>query len=124
MRFEQDNSALVCFHEGERLRIEPWGQDSLRVRSTMQRDFSGDAWALTEPVDALRTRIVIGQADHREEDGTQGKRPTASITNGRLRATVNHAGVLSFYRDETLILREYFRAYDGTISRELSLIHI
>ena len=118
MRFERDGSALLCFHQGERLRIEPWGQDSLRVRSTMGRDFSGNAWALTEPVDDLPTRIDIGEAGHRAEDGSMDKRPVASITNGRIRATVNHAGVLSFYRDETLILREYFRAYDGTISRE------
>ena len=118
MRFERDGSALLCFHQGERLRIEPWGQDSLRVRSAMGRDFSGNAWALTEPVDNLPTRIDIGEAGHRAEDGSMDKRPVASITNGRIRATVNHAGVLSFYRDETLILREYFRAYDGTISRE------
>ena len=118
MRFERDSSALLCFHQAERLRIEPWGQDSLRVRSTMGRDFSGNAWALTEPVDDLPTRIDIGEAGHRAEDGSMDKRPAASITNGRIRATMNHAGVLSFYRDETLILREYFRAYDGTISRE------
>ena len=118
MKFEQDGSALLCFHEGERLRIEPWGPDSLRVRSTMQRDFSGNAWALTEPVDTLPTQIDIGEAGHRVEDGSIDRRPAASITNGRVRATVNHAGVLSFYRDEKLILREYFRAYDGTISRE------
>lgn len=118
MRFEKDGSALVCFHEGERLCIEPWGQDSLRVRSTMQQDFSGNAWALTEPVDILQAQIEIGEADHWVGDGSIDKRPVASITNGRLRATVNHAGVLSFYRDEKLILREYFRAYDGTISLE------
>ena len=64
MKFEQDGSALLCFHEGERLRIEPWGPDSLRVRSTMQRDFSGNAWALTEPVDTLPTQIDIGEAGH------------------------------------------------------------
>ena len=118
MKFEQDGSTLLCFHQGERLRIEPWGQDSLRVRATMGRDFSGNAWALTEPVDALPTQIDIGEAGHRAEDGSIDKRPVASITNGRVWATVNHAGVLSFYRDETLVLREYFRAYDGTISRE------
>ena len=118
MKFEQDGSALLCSHEGERLRIEPWGQDSLRVRATMGRDFSGNAWALTEPVDALPTQIDIGEAGHRAEDGSIDKRPVASIINGRVWATVNHAGVLSFYRDETLVLREYFRAYDGTISRE------
>lgn len=35
MKFVKDNSALVCFHQGEPLRIEPWGRDSLRVRAAM-----------------------------------------------------------------------------------------
>lgn len=116
MKFEKDGSGLMCFHQGERLRIEPWGQDSLRVRATMQRDFSENDWVLTESVDALPAEITIGEVDHWAGDGTTDKRPTASITNGRVRASVNHAGVLSFYKDERLILREYFRSYNGTIS--------
>ena len=75
MKFEQDGSALLCFHQGERLRIEPWGQNSLRVRSTMGRDFSGNAWALTETVDTLPAQIDIGEADHWVGDGSMDKRP-------------------------------------------------
>lgn len=118
MRFEKDGSALLFFHQGERVRIEPWGKDSIRVRATMQTALSGRDWALTEPVEDLQTEITIGEADHWVGDGTIDKRPCASITNGRVTATVNHAGILSFYKDGALILREYFRAYDGTISRE------
>lgn len=118
MRFVKDNTALVCFHQGEQVRIEPWGKDSLRVRAAMGREFSGNAWALTEPVEPVQAQIVIEDVDHWVGDGTLDKRERASITNGRLKAVVNHAGVLSFFKDETLILREYFRAYDGTISRE------
>lgn len=51
-------------------------------------------------------------------DGSIDKRELAAIVNGRMKAVVNHAGVISFYRDDTLLLREYFRSYDGTISRE------
>ena len=40
------------------------------------------------------------------------------ITNGRVACEVNVSGVLSFFRDGKLILREHFRSYDGTISRE------
>ncbi len=42
----------------------------------------------------------------------------ASITNGRIKAEINYAGVISFYRDDKLFLREYFRSYGGTISKE------
>ena len=108
MRFENDGGALICRHNGETLRIEAWGRDSLRVRSTMLRDFTGNAWALTET--PAPTEVTV--------HAPQGQRETASIVNGRIRADVNFAGVISFYKDDKLILREYYRMYDGTLSRE------
>ncbi len=118
MRFVKEHTALVFSHQGEHVRIEPWGKDSLRVRATMQPPFSGNGRALTERIPETQSTIFIEEVDHREDDGTAGRREQASITNGRIRAVVNHAGVISFFRDGELILREYFRAYDGTISRE------
>ncbi len=47
-----------------------------------------------------------------------GKRTSASITNGKIRAVVNFAGVITFYKEDQEILREYHRCYDGTISKE------
>ena len=117
MKFVKDSSALVCFHQGERIRLEPWGKDSLRVRSTMQRGFSGKDWALTEPAEQTEAQITVEEADP-QAGGSAGKRGQASITNGRIRAVVNHGGVISFFKDGGLILREYFRAYDGAVSRE------
>jgi len=111
MKFATDGSALLCFNQGEKVRIEPWGRDSLRVRATMLPGFSGKDWALTETPEKTEAQITV-------EDGSTAKRKLAVITNGRLKAVVNHAGVISFYRDDQLILREYFRSYDGTISRE------
>ena len=118
MRFVKESSALVFFHQGEQVRIEPWGKDALRVRSTMQRQFSGNVWALTEPAGHTQAQITIEEVEHRAEDGSLDKRQQAVIACGRIKAVVNHAGVISFYKDEQLILREYFRFYDGTISRE------
>ena len=40
MRFAIEEGALVFYHNGERTRIEAWGKDSLRVRSTMQGKFT------------------------------------------------------------------------------------
>ena len=124
MRFSNDNGALVFYHQGEMTRIEAWGKDSFRVRSTMLGKFTGNIWALTEKVPSVQTRITLEQEDHWVGDGTIDKKEIATIVNGRLKAVVNFAGILSFYRDEKLILREYYRSYDGTLSRESRCLKI
>ena len=50
MRFENDNGALVCYHQGETLRLGAWGEDSLRVRAPMLDGFTGNVWAVAEIV--------------------------------------------------------------------------
>jgi len=118
MKFVKDGSALVFFHQGEHVRIEPWGKDALRVRAAMCPGFSGNDWALTENVPESQPLIRVEDVEHWVGDGSLDTREQAVISNGHLKAVVNHAGVISFFKDEGLILREYFRAYDGTISRE------
>jgi len=117
MIFLQENKALIAKRAGETLRIEPWGPDALRVRAFMYDDASSRDWALTEIPAASDSRITIGEEDFWVGDGTISKTPCAEIVNGRIRATVNFAGVLSFYRDGSLILREYFRFYSGTLAK-------
>ena len=118
MRFENDHGALVCYHQGETLRIEAWGKDAFRVRSTMFSKFTGNDWALTEDVPKCDARVTVEEEDHWVGDGTIDKKEIATIVNGKIKAVVNFAGIISFYKDDKLILREYFRAYDGTLSRE------
>ena len=48
MQFEIKENALIAKKGGETLIIEPWGKDSLRVRSTMFNDVTRNNWALTE----------------------------------------------------------------------------
>ena len=118
MRFSQKDNGLLCRRQGELLRIEPWGRDALRIRATMNPDFTGEEWALTETPDNVRAEIVFGEESHREGDGTYKNYPCASITNGRIRATVNHGGVITLYRDGEQILQELFQNYSGSITRE------
>ena len=118
MRFEKDNGALVGYYQGEMLRIEAWGSDSFRVRAAMGPKFTGNDWALTERVKKCNTEIIISEKDHWAGDGTIDRKEIATIINGRIKAVVNFAGVISFYKDDELILREYYRYYDGTISKE------
>ena len=118
MRFQTKNGVLIAQVNGETLRIEPWGKDSLRVRATMLPEFSGKDWALTEVPEKTEAKAEQFEVDHLEIDGSMGKRTSASITNGKIRAVVNFAGVITFYKEDQEILREYHRCYDGTISKE------
>ena len=127
MQFTKDGSALVARRGGETLRLEPWGKDSLRVRAWMYDGKSDADWALTEtPEKEDSSEISIGEASIILGDGTTQKVPDAFIRNGRILATVNYAGVITFYRDEQVVLREYYRSYGGTIvplSRCLKIVN-
>ena len=97
MRFQTENGVLIAQANGETLRIEPWGKDSLRVRATMLPEFSGKDWALIEVPEKTEAKAEQFEVDHLEIDGSMGKRTSASITNGKIRAVVNFAGVITFY---------------------------
>ncbi len=118
MQFINDHGALVCRRQGETLRIEPWGKDSLRVRATMFPALTGEAWALTETPAPACAEIVFGTDEWREGDGSISRYPNAVITNGRVSVKVNHTGVLTVCRDGKPILHEQYRYYDGMVTRE------
>lgn len=118
MQFEKENNVLIARQNGEMLRIEAWGKDSLRVRATMLAAFTDQDWALTESIEPQNAVVEIGEEEHWVGDGTVDTRQIASITNGRIKAVVNFRGIITYYRDGKKFLREYFRSYDGTLSRE------
>ncbi len=94
----KDNS-LILKKGNETLIIQAWSKDSLRVRSTLEREFSQNVWGLTEKIEKCNAKVTI------TEDGGQ-------ITNGKISAKINNNGVITIYKDDTKILHEYFRAYD------------
>lgn len=114
MIFSKVNNTLVARHQTELLCIEAWGQDALRIRATQYMDFTGRNWALSEevPEEQKKAEITI--------EGNE----KAVIKNGRLSARVNASGVLSFYKDGKLFLREYYRNYEGTESKESRCLKI
>lgn len=92
----QKDSALYYRFDAETMKIEPWGANSLRVRSIKQSNFPEADWALTEPAGGTAD-IVIGEEE-------------AKITNGDLTATVTKNGWLRFYNAQGKeLLREYAR---------------
>lgn len=108
----QENKALEFSYRGEKVRIEPWGRDALRVRSTMQRGFEGQPGALEDEPPAGAAPIL-----QKSEDGR------VSLSNGRITAEVKPPGILTFYRGGKCILREYVRD-EGTDSKESRALRI
>lgn len=51
-----ENNAILFENDGEVLRIEPWGKDSLRVRAAMMREIQDTDYAL---LPAEETEAVI-----------------------------------------------------------------
>ena len=84
--FLEAKNALVFKKGNETLLIEPWGKDSLRIRSTMERELVDRPWALTEKVKSEKAKIKI-------ENGN------GSISNGKIEARVNGNGIITLLKD-------------------------
>ncbi len=105
MFFAQDGNILIGKREGETLRIEPWGKNALRVRSTMYPEFTGNNWGLEEDIDHGSAKIETFD-DH------------ATIENGNISAHINNSGVITFFKNGQKILKEYYRSYDASVTKE------
>ena len=106
IRFFEDNGGLVMRLRNETLRIDGWGKNALRVRATKLMQMPGHEHALTEEV------------SHSAQISVDSEKKCAQITNGMLKATVNNVGIICFYRNDKLILQEYYSSYGGSIRKE------
>ena len=80
------DGALLRTCCGERLLVEPWGTDALRVRSTMHADFDRENWALDAERPPGAAEIHIAEGDK-----------SASIRNGDILARIDPRGQISYY---------------------------
>ena len=95
--FERKGNALCYRYEAERLIIEPWGANSLRVRAWKTPEMDPQDWALLSPEGESSPEIVAA------EDG-------GSIVNGKIRAEINLIGRITFYNQKgEILLQEYLR---------------
>ncbi|MGI6173695.1 MAG: TIM-barrel domain-containing protein [Christensenellales bacterium] len=106
MLFEKDGA--LCFrYEHEVLQIEPWGKNALRVRATMQRDFSCEDFALL-PQEARPCQITV--------DGDRG-----SITNGKITAVVDKGTIAFADADGNELLSEQWQGASMPLPKFVSL---
>lgn len=86
-RFKQDGPALLWQGGHETLRVEAWGRDSLRVRSTRNASFKDLPGALL-PQSGAKAIITITESE-------------ARCVNGNLTATVDHHGRICFLNTQS-----------------------
>jgi len=97
MRFYQDNNKLIGRENYETLCIEPWGRNAVRVRSTINANIVPGDTALTEAVEKQGMITITEEF--------------AQIVNGKLKVTVGNGGYIRFYKNNELVLNEYYRAF-------------
>jgi alpha-D-xyloside xylohydrolase len=94
--FSKEQNILCYRHDAEKLRIEPWGRNSLRVRSTKMPQLPEEDFAL------------IAQ-DNGEAEITITK-TSATIKNGRAVIKISEVGKMEFYNcDGKMLFEEYLR---------------
>ena len=95
--FRNENGILKYHYDAEEVWLEPWGNNSFRVRATKNAEMLDTAWALNQKKMETESAIEIGE-DH------------AEIRNGKIRAVITKYGKLTFYKqDGSVLLDEYLR---------------
>ena len=97
----KNKNRLIRQFDNETLWIEPWGENSLRVRATKNAMINEQLdWALLPPKKQSPDIEIEGQS--------------ATITNGKIKAELNEFGWLTFYNQKgEVLLEESWRVKDG-----------
>ena len=117
MRLIKEKNRLVIAEGSSQVWIEPWGENSLRVRMTAEAKMNEQDWALVEPVKACEAEITFEEVDvtdpwYKDESYKQyhQKGIQATIKNGKITAKVSHEGWISYYNQKgELLTEEYWR---------------
>ena len=117
--FEETDGALLYRYDAERLLIEPWGENSFRVRAFKCAEMPEEDWALTIPQKDGGARALTGNSE------IKIGRFSAEITNGKLKARINNIGKLFFYNYKgELLLEEYVRNREDMFADTTSSLEI
>ncbi|MGN1369971.1 MAG: TIM-barrel domain-containing protein [Aristaeellaceae bacterium] len=120
MRIVQENNRLIIHSGVTQLWIDPWGEDSVRIRMTSEPEMDPHDWALTERVAETTPTITVEEVDTTDpwykSDEYAHYHQTGKVytyTNGKLTVKVNPEGWLSFYNQKgELLTEEYWRNRD------------
>lgn len=108
-----DGNKLVFRFDDQLLWIEPWGPNALRVRATKQSQMPLDDWALSEKVPEFKAAIE-----------TPSQRD-ATISNGKIKATVSGRGKVIVYNSKgEILLEEYARHRQDVTDPKTSALQV
>ncbi|KAJ0326947.1 hypothetical protein COL5a_006503 [Colletotrichum fioriniae] len=109
----QKDGLLIYQYDGEQVWIQPWGTDAFRVRATKAHVMPGEAWALEEEPEDVKSDISLA------EDGS------ATIHNGKAKAVVSKRGKITVYNaDDVVVLEEYARNRRDLLDAKCSAIEV
>jgi alpha-D-xyloside xylohydrolase len=117
MKFSQNGNCLVGKSGSETIWVEPWGENSLRVRITKEATMDSNDWALIDTPSITSSKIIIEDIEliepwikESEKKKRAKKSQIASIQNGEIIASFNGEGWLTFKNSDGKILtEEYWR---------------
>ncbi|KAJ4286616.1 hypothetical protein N0V88_007905 [Collariella sp. IMI 366227] len=110
MFLKQDNR-LVYAYDAEKLWVEPWGPNALRIRATKVRSMPSENWALLAPAS---TQAQVDIADD-----------SASLINGKIKAVISKGGKLKVFDSKGgLLLEEYTRNRRDVLDPKCSAIEV
>lgn len=110
--FGEKEGALTYRYDAERVIIEPWGENSLRVRASKEAEMPEEKWALTEPVKKTDSKVEI-------------MKYSASITNGKIRAEINNIGKITICNSKgEVLLEEYLRNRRDPFAKTMSSLEV
>lgn len=109
-----EEGKLKYHYDAEELWIEPWGQNSLRIRATKNNCMPENDWALQKPADGQQCAdIAPAQESGKEKNTEYNIRETAQgaeIVNGKITAKISQSGKIMIYNQKgEILLEEYWR---------------
>ena len=120
MRIFAEEGRIVIVSGKQTLWLEPWGENSIRVRMTGEAKMDENDWALTEAVPACPVQIFSEEIDttdpwYKGEEFAHYHRTEKQWTliNGKITAKVSPEGWISYYNQHgKLLTAEYWRTRD------------
>ncbi|MDO4275913.1 MAG: glycoside hydrolase family 31 protein [Eubacteriales bacterium] len=109
--FRKDGNRLIFQYDAEKMWIEPWGENGLRVRSTKEAEMPERDWALL-PAEDCPCNIVLGEEK-------------SEIRNGKIKASVSRWGKVIFTNQEgKVLMEEYWRNRTDVTDPKCSAIEV